>query len=119
MKKIEDQTTDTLKLKQGYHLHLSGVNDVDYNPAKVVFHLTKSNGDLVDKTIVSDGDGFSLYDGDIKIIEVDSIKLWTGTIEWIVELDNIVQYNKAGKIILEINTTKLYLDKAEVTIPPK
>ena len=102
----EDKTTDTLKLKQGYHLHLSAVDD-NADPAEVCFHLTKSNGDIVDTITVSDGDGFSLYDEDVKIVEVEEIVVFNGINSWLIKLEDLVQYNKAGKIISEIDKTFL------------
>ena len=103
----EDKPEDTLKLKQGYLLHVSAVND-NVNPAEVCFHLTRSNGDIIDEVTVLDGEGFSLFDEDIKIVEVGSIQVFCGMNSWAISLKDLVQYNKAtGKIISEIDITVL------------
>ncbi len=102
----EDKPEDTLKLKQGYRLHLSAVDDNAY-PAEVCFHLTRSNGDIVNTIIVSDDEGFSLYNEDVKIVEVEEIVVFKGINGWLIKLEDLVQYNKAGKIISEIDKTFL------------
>ena len=103
----EDKITDTLKLKQGYRLHFAAVDDTG-EPAKVIFNLTGSNGDIIDSVIISDEGGFNLCDGDIKIVEVKSIQVFEGIESWAVTLNDLVQYNnKTGKIISEIDKTVL------------
>ena len=103
----EDKTTDTLKLKQGYRLHISAVDD-NADPAEVCFHLTNSKGDIIDDVTVLDGDSFSLYDEQIKIVEVESVQVFFGINSCLIKLEDLVQYNKAtGKIISEIDETFL------------
>lgn len=101
----KEKTTDTLELKQGYRLLLDEV-DQDGDIAKL--HLTKANGDIIDSVTVSDDDGFSLYDEDILIIEVEKITVFIGIECRAVALNELVQYNKVNeKIILEIDKTLL------------
>ena len=103
----EDKPEDTLKLKQGYLLHVSAVNDTA-DPEIVCFQLTRSNGDIVDTIKVLNGDGFSLSDEDIEIVEVEEIVVFYGINSWAIKLEDLVQYNKAtGKIISEIDDTLL------------
>ena len=102
----EDKPEDTLKLKQGYLLHLSAVND-NADTAKVCFYLTRYNGDIVDTITVLDGNGFSLYDEDVKIVEVEEIVVFKGINSWLIKLEDLVQYNKSGKIISKIDKTFL------------
>ena len=103
----EDKPEDTLKLKQGYLLHVSAVYD-DVDPEIVCFQLTRSNGDIVDEVTVLDGEGFILFDEDIKIVEVGSIQVFCGMNSCAISLKDLVQYNKAtGKIISEIDITVL------------
>lgn len=99
----KDKTTDTLKLKQGYSLHLFAVDD-SVDPEKVCFQLIKSNGDIVDEVTVLNDESLSLFDEDIKIVEVEQIQVFFGKENWAIALDNFVQYNKAtGKVISEID----------------
>lgn len=103
----EDKPEDTLKLKQGYLLHIYAVDD-NVDPAEVCFQLTRSNGDIVNEVTVSDNEGFSLYDEDIKIVEIELIQVFWGIESWAIALEDLVQYNKAtGEIISEIDKTVL------------
>ena len=105
----EDKPEDTLKLKQGYLLHVS---TVDEEGAKVCFYLTRSNGDIINSVTVLDNDGFSLYNEDIEIVKVERIQVLEGMYSWAIILDNLVQYNEAtGKIISEIDKTFLIKPK--------
>lgn len=105
----EDKPEDTLKLKQGYLLHVSTVEE---EGAKVCFHLTRSNGDIINSVTVLDNDGFSLYNEDIEIVKVERIQVLGGMYSWAIILDNLVQYNEAtGKIISEIDRTVLIKPK--------
>lgn len=102
----EDKPEDTLRLKQGYLLQVSAVND--NVPVEVCFHLTRSNGDIIDTVTVFDDDGFSLHNEDIEIVKVERIQVFRGLEAWAIKLEDLVQYNKAtGKIISEIDTTML------------
>jgi len=106
----EDKPEDTLRLKQGYLLQVSAVND-NVDPAEVCFHLTRSNGDIIDTVTVFDYNGFSLHNEDIEIVKVERIQVFWGTEAWVIKLEDLDQYNKAGKIISEIDETflrKLY-----------
>ena len=103
----KDKTTETLKLKQDYNLHLFAVDD-SIDPEKVCFQLIKSNGDIVDEITVLNYDSLSLYDEGIKIVEVEQIQVFFGMENWAIALENLVQYNKAtGKVISEIDQTVL------------
>ena len=102
----QEKITDTFKLKQGYRLH----TEINVQVTKIWIVLTRANGDVVSDHVFDDGEYFSMYDGEILIVEAASVDILHGIESNIVVASDLVQYNKnTGNPILTMDRAVLAL----------
>lgn len=103
----EKPATDILKLKQGYKLQLMAADDKAV-PVQIWLQLT--HGGVVQDEVVAIGENFSFYDGSVLVVNGTFTALFLGATDYMVELEDLTQYNNKGKTIL-------YLDRVTLIIP--
>ena len=109
---------DTIKLKQGYSLHLADV-DIDktliapewYRNAtlQLIYH-----GNVIDTKLVEIGSpplpytgNFELYDGTTLIVSGEDIRIFFGQTVELIMIHNLTQYN-GNKILYQESSINLY-----------
>ncbi len=99
--------TDTFGLKQGYKLQLMAADDQS-TPVQIWLQLI--HGGVVDDKVVALGDNFSLYDGNVLVVNATFAQLFLGSTGYMAQLKDLTQYNNNGRIIL-------YLDRVILEKP--
>lgn len=98
---------DTIDLEQKYKLHLEGVY-VTGSPRAAMLQLL--HGRVVDERVVVQGDNFKLYDGGALIVNATLDSVFVGATGSLVQIRNLVQYDKdTGAIILTMDRVLLLI----------
>lgn len=103
----EKPVADTFKLKQGYKLQLMSVDDKAV-PVQIWLQLT--HGSVVYDEVVAIGENFGFYDGSDLVVNGTFTTLFLGATDYMVELEDLTQYDNNGRIIL-------YLDRVILLKP--
>ncbi len=99
--------SDTLDLEQKYKLHLESV-DVAGSPRAATLQLLR--GGVVDEKVVVSGNNFELYDGGTLIMNATLDSVFAGATGNLVQIKNLVQYDKdTGAIILTVDRVLLLI----------
>ena len=101
---------DSLELKDGYTLKLArveGMNEVRSpdgtltitkgSNVKILMQL--NYGKTISEQLVPEGTSFNLYDDDNIIVKADFKTIFLGTSTYMIQLENLVQYDMAGTVI--------------------